>query len=71
MEQDSLAQSTAYDSIWANPVPSQEATGLEAIMLSDDKIFVVLGVVLIIWLGILFFLYRTDSKLDKLERSVN
>ena len=73
MEQDSLAQAaTAYDSVWASTnIPVAQSTGLEAIMLSDDKILVVLGVVLIIWLGIVFFLYRTDRKLAKLERSVS
>lgn len=72
MEQDSLAQSTAYDSVWANTeVPVSQATGFEGLMLSDDKIFVVLAVVLIIWFGILFFLYRTDRKLDNLERTAN
>lgn len=72
MEQDSLAQVTQYDSVWANTnIPVAEPTGLEAMMLSDDKIFVVLGVVLIIWFGITFFLYRTDRKLSDLERRVS
>ncbi len=72
MEQDSTAQTTAYDSVWANTeVPTSQPSGIEGIMLSDDKIFVVLGVVLIIWFGILFFLHRTDRKLDRLERSID
>ena len=70
MEQDSLAQATQYDSVWASTgIPTAQPTGFEAAMLSDDKIFVVLGVVLIIWIGIVFFLYRTDRKLADLERS--
>ena len=71
---DSLATpdaSTAYDSIWTNPVPEFEPTGFEAIMLSQDKIYVVLGVVLLIWIGISYFLLRTDRKLDHLERAVD
>jgi len=39
-------------------------------MLSSDKILVVLGVVLIIWIGILFFLFRTDAKIKALEREM-
>ena len=73
MEQDSLAQaSTAYDSVWAETsIPVVQPTGMEAVMLSNDKLFVVLGVVLIIWFGILFYLYRTDRKLAELERSID
>ncbi|NND70494.1 MAG: CcmD family protein [Rhodothermales bacterium] len=71
MEQDTLAQATAYDSVWANTnIPVMEPSGIQAVMLSDDKILVVLGVVLIIWFGIVFFLYRTDRKLANLERTV-
>jgi CcmD family protein len=64
---------TAYDSIWGagNAVPTQPPGPVEQVMLSDDKIFVVLAVVLIIWIGISIFLLRTDRKLDSLERSVD
>lgn len=62
---------TAFDSIWANTdVPSYTPTGFEAFMLSQDKIFVVLGIVLLIWFGIIFLLLRTDRKLDRLEQAV-
>ncbi|MBO6575382.1 MAG: CcmD family protein [Rhodothermales bacterium] len=64
-------QETAYDSIWAgSEVPVQTATGLEAIMLSNDKLYVVLAVVLIIWIGISVLLLRTDKRIDRLERMV-
>jgi CcmD family protein len=63
-------QPSAYDSVWASSLPSKPPTPLEAIMLSHDKIFVVLAVVLIIWLGISIFVLRTDKKLDALERLV-
>ena len=43
---------------------------MEAAMLDNDKILVVLAVVLIIWIGIVLFLYRTDHKIDRLESSV-
>ncbi len=64
-------RSTAYDSVWTGTeeIPTQQPDGFEAVMLSHDKIYVVLAVVLIIWFGLLFFLFRTDRKIDRLERS--
>lgn len=62
---------TAYDSVWAHTeIPTQEATGLDGVMLSHDKLYVVLAVVLLIWFGLLLFLYRTDRRLDRLERTL-
>lgn len=61
---------TAYDTVWAQPdVPTQTSTGFEAVMLSDDKLFVVLAVVLVIWLGIAAYLLRTDRKIRQLEEA--
>lgn len=66
-------RATAYDSVWAGreEVPTQPPMGLERYMLADGKIYVVLAVVLIIWLGLVAFLFRTDRKLDRLERELN
>jgi CcmD family protein len=61
--------STAYDSLWAHEQASQSA--FENAFLAQDKIFVVLVVVLLIWVGITLFLYRTDRKLARLERSID
>ena len=66
---DSTDTSTAYDTIWGNPNLPQQA-GLESTMLSNDKLFVVMGVLLIIWVGIMFLILRTDRKLAALERAV-
>ncbi len=71
-------QTTAFDSIWANPeVPvetlnalDQLMLSLDQLMLSQDKLFVVLAVVLISWFGLVFFVFRTDRKLDRLERTL-
>ena len=52
------------------PDTTQAAEGLEAVMLSNDKLYVVLVVVLIIWFGLLFFLFRTDRRLARLERTL-
>ena len=51
-------------------VPVQESTGLERTMLAQDKLYVVLAVVLIIWIGLAFFVWRTDRKIERLERNV-
>lgn len=71
---DSLAhagQATAYDSLWAGSnIPTQAPSGLENIMLANDKIFVVLVVVLIIWSGIMFMIWRNDKRISELERQV-
>lgn len=72
--QDTLAAEpghTAYDSIWAtSAVPSQQPEGLDAVMLADDKLPVVLAVVLLIWFGLAFFVLRTDRRIARLERAV-
>lgn len=66
-----VGETTAYDSVWAHTsVPVQQPTGIEQVMLSEDKLYVVLAVVLIIWFGIVYFLFRTDRKIAQLERSV-
>jgi len=44
--------------------------GFEATMLDNDKLMVVLAVVLIIWIGICIFIFMTDRKVDRLESSV-
>lgn len=70
--QDSIkaGQATAYDTVWSQTVPTQQAGGLEGAMLSEDKLFVVLAVVLVIWFGIVYFIFRTDRKLAALERTL-
>jgi CcmD family protein len=48
----------------------QAAKGIETVMLDNDKLMVVLAVVLIIWVGITIFIYATDRKINQLESSV-
>lgn len=63
--------STGFDSIWTGSnIPTQAPTGLEQVMLSDDKILVVLGVVLIIWFGIIALLLRNDRRIGQLEKEL-
>ncbi len=66
------AASTAYDSIWTNPdAPVQAASRLDQVMLAQDKLYVVLAVVLVIWFGLVLFILRTDRKLSRLERTLD
>jgi CcmD family protein len=64
--------SAVYDSVWAGTeLPDAPPVGLEVLMLPNDKIYVVLAVVLIIWFGVLFFLFRTDLRLNRLEKELD
>ncbi|MFO8099475.1 MAG: hypothetical protein R6T83_07630 [Salinibacter sp.] len=40
-------------------------------MLPDGKIYVVLAVVLIIWAGVVVMVFRTDRRIDRLERDLD
>jgi len=44
---------------------------LDDIMLSDDKLLVVLGVVLIIWAGFVTYVVTIDRKIRRLEESAD
>lgn len=52
-------------------LPAAASSPYESFMLSHDKIYVVLGVVLIIWFGVLYLLFRTDRRLASLERRLD
>lgn len=62
-----------YDSTWTErpAQPSPQPTGLDRVMGQDGKIYVVLAVVLVIWFGLLAVLFRTDRKIDRLERRLD
>jgi len=62
---------SAYDSTWTEQPPEQHPDDLERVMLSDAKIYVVLAVVMIVWMGLVGLLWRTDRKIDRLERQVD
>lgn len=69
---DTTQTATAYDSVWAHTeAPVQTLSSLDQFMLSHDKLFVVMTVVLIIWFGLVFFVFRTDRKLTHLERMMD
>ncbi len=58
----------AYDTTWTEQPADPSTTGLDHIMGQGAKIYVVLAVVLLIWIGLLTILFRTDRKIDRLER---
>lgn len=58
-----------YSQKWDGP---EQSDGFFAeLMTSNDMIFVVLGVSLIIWFTLLFFIARTEKKLKDLENTLN
>lgn len=69
---DTAQDAAPYDTVWTETgaEPSPDPVGLEVFMLEDGKIYVVLAVVLVIWFGIVYLLFRTDRRIDRLERQV-
>lgn len=62
---------TAYDSTWATAqIPEQGPIGSEKFMLAEDKLFVVLAVVLIIWAGLAYYLFKTNRKILEMEQAI-
>ena len=55
----------------AQAVAEQPPAGIERVMLAEDKLPVVLAVVLIVWLGVLVLLFRTDRRLARVERRLD
>lgn len=74
VQEDTVA---AVDTLTKNYAPKWEATaGLEQASpiiqtaASYDLLFIVLGVSLIIWFVLLFFIVRLDKKVGKLEQEI-
>ncbi|MEM1116111.1 MAG: CcmD family protein [Bacteroidota bacterium] len=55
----------------AQAVTVQQPEGIERPMLAEDKLPVVLAVVLIVWIGLLLLLFRTDRRLARIERRLD
>lgn len=60
----------SYGDKWAAMDQMNEASGFVQFMASNDLIFVVLGVSLIIWFVLLFFMIRVDRKVSALEEKM-
>ena len=41
---------------------------VDELMLTNDKLFVVLAVVLIIWIGLALYIFLTDKRIRNLEK---
>lgn len=65
---DTLTQ--AYSDKWAS-AEFEQTNAFIQFMYSNDLIYVVLGVTLIIWLILLFFLFKVDKKVSKIEHQLN
>lgn len=65
---DTLSQS--YADKWSGAEIEQTNAFIQ-FMYSNDLIFVVLGVTLIIWIVLLFFIFRVDKKVTALEDQLN
>lgn len=70
-QQERPDSAAVYDSTWAEQPPGAEPRALDQIMGQGGKIYVVMAVVLIIWLGIVTYLFRTDRKIARLERRLD
>lgn len=74
MQEDSVAVvdtlTQAYSDKWAGAENVEQANAFVQFMYSNDLIFVVLGVTLIIWAVLLFFMFRVDNKVSTLEEKI-
>ena len=68
MQVDTLTQN--YSDKWAGAPDTESAGMFINFMSSNDLIFVVLGVSLIIWFVLLFFLIRLDRKVTEIEKEI-
>lgn len=66
---DTLTQS--YSDKWEGVQGMEQSSQFMQFMASGDLIFVVLGVSLIIWFVLLFYIIKVDRNLKKIEESIN
>ena len=66
---DTLTQS--YSDKWEGTQGIEQSSDFLQFMASSDLIFVVLGVSLIIWFILLFYIIKVDRNLSKIEESIN
>lgn len=65
--QETTVDTLTYDQ-WAGVENTEQTSVFIQFMSSHDLIFVVLGVSLIIWFVLLFFMITVDRKVSKLEK---
>lgn len=59
-----------YSQKWEATSGLEQASPMIQAAASNDLIFIVLGVSLIIWFVLLFFIIRVDKKVGKLEKEI-
>jgi len=62
---------SSYSDRWEGVENTEQTSAFVQFMSSNDLIFVVLGVSLIIWFILLFFIVMVDKKVTKLEDSID
>lgn len=62
---------STYSDKWNGAEQIDQSNTFVQFMYSNDLIFVVLGVTLIIWLVLLFFLIKVDRKVSAIESKIN
>tara|TARA_R110002126_G_scaffold42758_1_gene123038 strand:- start:13799 stop:14059 length:261 start_codon:yes stop_codon:yes gene_type:complete len=60
-----------YGDKWSGAEQTDQSNAFIQFMYSNDLIFVVLGVTLIIWFVLLFFLIKVDRKVSVIEAKLN
>lgn len=74
VQQDTVAAADTltktYSDKWDAASSVDQASPMIKAAASNDLIFIVLGVSLIIWLVLLFFIVRVDKKVGKLEKEI-
>jgi len=61
---------STYGDKWSGAEQIDQTNAFIQFMYSNDLIFVVLGVTLIIWFVLLFFLIKVDRNVSKLESQI-
>jgi len=49
---------------------SAQTSGFDGLMMSNGKLYTVVGVLIIIFLGLMFYLFNTDKKLRSIENQI-
>ena len=68
MQTDTTIATLADD---AQALTEQPPQGIERTMLAQDRLPVVLAVVLLVWVGVLLLLARTERRLARVERQLD
>jgi len=67
---DTSSAMAQYSDKWDASLQAGQSGFIMQALASNDLIFIVLCVTLIIWFVLLFFIIRTDRKVSKLEKSL-